>query len=233
MIAMPSARSPSTPFRLAGFWRSLATYRVRIGLRLKGLAFEETSIDLLAGEQHRDDFVRRSPQHAVPVLDLGEGRFLTQSLAILEYLEEIAPTPSLWPDDAHDRALARQFALIAIADSHPLIVPRVRRQLTERFGADHAAVEDWARHWLTYGLRAMEARLAARQGGSATAFCFADRPGIADIALAAQCKGAELFSLPLDGCPLLRAAFERCMAEPAFTETAPLAIRDRSGAASA
>jgi maleylpyruvate isomerase len=229
---MPPAQSPSTPYQLAGFWRSLATYRVRIGFRLKGLAFDETSIDLLAGEQHRDDFVRQSPQHAVPVLDLGEGRLLTQSLAILEYLEEVAPAPSLWPEDVYDRALARQFALIAIADSHPLIVPRVRRQLTERFNADHAAVEDWARHWLTYGLGAMEAHLAARKGRAATTFCFADRPGIADIALASQCKGAELFSLSLDGYPAVRSVLDRCIAEPAFTETAPLAIRDRATAAS-
>ncbi|HYZ25612.1 MAG TPA: maleylacetoacetate isomerase [Geminicoccaceae bacterium] len=216
------------PLQLFGFWRSLATYRVRIGLRLKGLAWAEEIVDLLKGEQYEESFAARNPQQRLPVLVLQNGRLLAQSLAILEYLEETRPQPPLWPEDPYDRALARQFALISIADSHPLIVPRIRHHLARTFGADEAAIEAWGRHWMDQGLAAMEA-LLARPGRAQGGFCFGDAPGIADIALASHCAGAGYFNCPLDPYAGVRAVLDRCMALPAFSETHPLQVKTAMG----
>jgi maleylpyruvate isomerase len=218
------------PLQLFGFWRSLATYRVRIALRLKGLAWAEETVDLVKGEQYRDAFAARNPQQRLPVMVLDDGRLLAQSLAILEYLEESRPQPPLWPKDLYQRALARQFALVSIADAHPLIVPRVRHHLAEQFGADEAAIEAWGRHWIDQGLRAMEALLARPERPRAT-FCYGDLPGIADIALASHCAGAGYFDCPLEPYAQVRAVLERCLAMPAFSETHPLAIKAAAGGA--
>jgi len=216
------------PLQLFGFWRSLATYRVRIGLRLKGIAWTEEIVDLLKGEQYEESFAARNPQQRLPVLVLDDGRMLAQSLAILEYLEEVRPEPPLWPEDRYQRALARQFALISIADSHPLIVPRIRHHLARTFGADEAAIEAWGRHWMDQGLAAMEA-LLARPERPQGAFCHGETPTIADIALASHCAGAGYFDCPLDPYRRVRAVLERCMALPAFSETHPLALKAATG----
>jgi maleylacetoacetate isomerase len=216
------------PLQLFGFWRSLATYRVRIGLRLKGFAWTEEIVDLLSGQQYRESFAARNPQQRLPVLVLSDGRVLAQSLAILEYFDEVRPEPPLWPEDPYQRALARQFALISIADSHPLIVPRIRHHLARTFGADEAAIEAWGRHWMDQGLAAMEA-LLARPERAQGAFCSGDGPGIADIALASHCAGAGYFNCPLDAYPAVRGVLERCMALPAFSETHPLAVKAATG----
>jgi maleylpyruvate isomerase len=155
---------------------------------------------------------------------LDDGRSLAQSLAILEYLEESRPQPPLWPKDLYQRALARQFALVSIADAHPLIVPRVRHHLAQQFGADEPAVEAWGRHWIDQGLRAMEALLARPERPQAN-FCYGDLPGIADIALASHCAGAGYFDCPLEPYARVRAVLEGCLAMPAFSETHPLAIK--------
>jgi maleylacetoacetate isomerase len=218
------------PLQLFGFWRSLATYRVRIALRLKGLHWMEETIDLLKGEQYEGSFAARNPQQRLPVLLLDDARSLAQSLAILEYLDEVHPQPALWPENRYQRALARQFALISIADSHPLIVPRVRRYLAETCGADEAAIDAWGRHWMDQGLRAMEA-LLARPERSQGPFCYGDTPGIADIALASHCAGAGYFDCPLNPYAGVQAILERCMALPAFSETHPLVIKAATGAA--
>ena len=210
--------------QMFGFWRSLATYRVRIALRLKGIAWEEEVVDLLKGEQYQQSFAARNPQQRLPVLVLDDGRMLAQSLAILEYLEERQPEPSLWPQDRYERARARQFALISIADSHPLIVPRIRHHLAATFGADEAAIEAWGRHWMDQGLHAMEALLASPERGGHR-FCYGEAPGIADIALASHCAGAGYFNCPVDPYPGVQANLERCMALPAFSETHPLAVK--------
>ena len=210
--------------QMFGFWRSLATYRVRIALRLKGVAWHEEVVDLLKGEQYQESFAARNPQQRVPVLVLEDGRMLAQSLAILEYLEERQPEPSLWPGDCYERARARQFALISIADSHPLIVPRIRHRLAETFGADEAAIEAWGRHWMDQGLRAMEALLASPERDEHR-FCYGDAPGIADIALASHCAGAGYFHCPMEPYASVQAVLERCMALPAFSETHPLAVK--------
>ena len=221
--------APTEPLQLFGFWRSLATYRVRIGLRLKDIDWTEEIVDLLKGEQYEESFAARNPQQRLPVLMLSDARALTQSLAILEYLDEVYPEPALWPEDRDQRALARQFALISIADSHPLIVPRVRRYLAETFGADEAAIEAWGRHWMDQGLGAMEA-LLARPERPQGAFCYGDTPGIADIALASHCAGAGYFNCPLEPYAGVQEILERCMALPAFSETHPLVIKAATGA---
>jgi maleylpyruvate isomerase len=222
--------APSEALQLFGFWRSLATYRVRIGLRLKGIDWTEEIVDLLKGQQYEESFAARNPQQRLPVLMLDDARALAQSLAILEYLDEVHPEPALWPENRDQRALARQFALISIADCHPLIVPRVRRYLAETFGADEAAIEAWGRHWMDQGLGAMEA-LLARPERPQGAFCYGDTPGIADIALASHCAGAGYFNCPLDPYAGVQAILERCMALPAFSETHPLVLKAATGAA--
>lgn len=207
---------------LLGFWRSLATYRVRIALALKGISYTEDSINLLAGEQFAGEVSRLNPQCSVPVM-LHQGSTLTQSLAILEYIEECYPIPPLLPNNALDRARVRAFALISIADTHPLTVPRTRKQLAERFNASDDDIEAWAAHWSKLGLQAMESRLQERAG--ATKYCFSDEPGLADIGLASQVTGAEFFGVAVDNFPVIAAVMTQLYARDEFVLTAPQVIR--------
>src|SRR5438552_13838464 len=140
-----------------GFWRSAASFRVRIALNLKGLAYEETMVDLDAGEQYVPAYTAINPQSAVPSVFVDDGPPLTQSLAIIEYLEEVHPLPALLPADARGRARVRSLALLFAADHHPLIVPRVRRYLTEQFKLDDEQRNAWIRHWFREGLAQAEA----------------------------------------------------------------------------
>ncbi len=146
---------------LHSFWLSLATYRVRIALNLKGVVFEERTHDLSLGRQRDAAFLAVNPAGAVPALEGATPEPLTQSLAIIEWLEETHPAPPLLPSDAAGRARVRAMFQLTAADTHPLVVPRVRAQLKHRFGADDAAVADWAAHWFREGLRAYEALLPA------------------------------------------------------------------------
>lgn len=211
-----------TQLKLYGFWRSLATYRVRIAMALKGIEWSEESVDLLKGRQFDPKFTGLNPQSMLPVLETDDGA-LTQSLAILEYLDEIRPEPPLLPTGALERARVRSFALISIADSHPLVVPRVRKHLAQTFGADEHAVEAWGRHWLQLGLEAMEARLKARP--SQSDFCFGPAPGLADIALGSHMAGARIFGCGFDQVPTVNAIAGRCMAMDAFSSTSPMALK--------
>lgn len=209
-------------FRLYGFWRSLATYRVRIAMALKGISWREDSVDLLEGRQFDAFFRGLNPQSMLPVLETGDG-ILSQSLAIMEYLDETHPEPPLLPADAGQRAQVRSFALISIADSHPLVVPRIRKHLAQTFGADEETVEAWGRHWLQLGLEAMQQRLAARETQSD--FCFGDAPGLADIALASHAAGSRIFGCSFDTVPAVHAIAERCMKLDAFSKNSPQALK--------
>ena len=199
--------------KLYGFWRSLATYRVRIALRLKNIPFEETEVDLLTGAQFKPDFDAVNPQHAVPVLE-HEGHRLIQSLPIIEYLEETFPQTPLLPADAAGRARVRALAQIAASDVHPLIVPRVRNFLSAEMGLDEPQKLRFIQHWFGVGSLALEAKLAREsETGS---FAHGNTLTLADAVLASHVVGARLFKTDLSGAPKLTALVDRCLALPAF-----------------
>ena len=173
-------------FELFSFWRTSATYRVRVAFNLKGVQPREHNVNLDAGEQRSTAFLEINPMAAIPALvDHGPGQpgtALTQSLAILEFLDETYPTPALLPADAHGRARVRSLAALLAADTHPLITPRVKKYLTTAGGFDDAAWRAWQIHWFSTGLQALEQRLASEpQTGT---FCHGDQPTLADICLA-------------------------------------------------
>ena len=208
--------------KLFGYWRSQATYRVRIALALKGLEWEETPVDVLSNAQYAGEIAQHNPQHAVPVL-IDNGRPLTQSLAIIEYLEERYPRPHLLPEDPYMRAQVRSFALISVADSHPFQVPRVGTYLATQLSASEADIKSWAQYWQTQALQAMEARLAQRQ--HATPYCFSDTPALADICLAAQVSSAMLLDTPTETYTAVHAVYTRCLKLDAFAAHSPQALK--------
>jgi maleylacetoacetate isomerase len=206
--------------RMYGFWRSAASFRVRIALNLKGLEFAEEMIDLDAGEQHAAAYRAINPQAVVPSLFIDDGPPLTQSLAILEYLEETHPTPALLPDDARGRARVRALALIWAADHHPLIVPRIRRYLADALHQDEAARAAWIRHWFREGLAIGETRLAAE--AETGRFCHGDTPTIADLCLMSQAMGARGFKVDFSELPTISRIVEGCLSLDAFARALPL-----------
>ena len=208
--------------KLYGFWRSLATYRVRVALALKGIEVEEVSIDILQGKQFTDEYKALNPQSVVPALVVDqEGPPLFQSLAILEYLEDTAPQPPLLPVDARGRARVRGLALIAVADGHPLIVPRIRAYLEKEMGLDEAARNKWLAHWTSKALEAIEAHLANEK--ETGRFCHGDEPTMADICLAGQVIAATAyFKCDTSKTPVAMRIYGECMKLPAFANSHPL-----------
>lgn len=201
---------------LYDYWRSGAGYRVRIGLNLKGLAYERHAIDLRAGA-HRDPAYRAiSPQGLVPALIRGE-RVLTQSLAILEWLDETYPRPRLLPRDPMDRALVRSMALLIAADIHPIGNLRVLNALRTGYGAGEAQVQAWIARWITEGFEALE-RLVEQHGGG---FAFGDTPTLADCCLAPQIYAAERFKVDITGFPRIVEAYGKAASLTAFADAYP------------
>jgi maleylacetoacetate isomerase len=217
MNPMPDG-GPGAAVTLYGFWRSLATFRVRAALNLKGVPYEERMVDLLQGDQLREPFHSINPQHVLPVLEHG-GQRLTQSLPIIEYIDETWTQDPLLPADAASRARVRALAQITASDAHPLVVPRVRNLLESDFGIDEAGRMRWARHWLDEGSAAIEAALAAGPSGR---YAHGDRVTIADLALVSHVIGARLFGSNLSRAPLLEALANRCLALDAFARAHPL-----------
>ena len=210
------------PMKLYGFWRSLATYRVKVALALKDIKVDEVSIDLLKGEQHNPDYTAVNPQAVVPALVLDDGGPpLFQSLAILEYLEETRPHPPLLPKDPRGRARVRALALISAADGHPLVVPRIRTYLEKEMHQDEAARNKWLAHWSLKALEAIESHLKnERETGR---FCHGDSVTMADICLAGQVIGAAgYFKCDLSGVPTAMRVYEECMKIDAFSRAHPL-----------
>ncbi len=201
------------PLEIYGFWRSQAMYRLRVALKLKGVAYAEIPVNLDGGEQDTPEFRRISPMGSVPAL-IADGTALTQSLAILEWLEETHPEPPLLPADPLGRARVRSIASVVVADSHPLIVPRVKRYLTEHAGFDAARWKAWQTYFFTAGLQGVEARLAA--GGGTGCFCHGDKPTIADICLAGLAAGAKTFGIAVADVPTVDRIVDACLALPAF-----------------
>jgi len=203
------------------YWRSQAAFRVRIALRLKGIAIEKVTLDLLRGDQFAASYQALNPEGVVPILIDGAGEPLTQSLAILEYLDEKYPDPPLLPAELRARAHARAIAQMVAMDAHPFIVPRVRKYLAEELGLDEATRGRWVRHWLDAGSRAVEQVLARdpRTGR----FCVGDRPTIADICLAAHLTSGKLFGgrEPAD-FPTAGRIYQNCMQLEAFAAEHPL-----------
>jgi maleylacetoacetate isomerase len=200
-----------------GFWRSIASFRVRVALRLKGLPFEEIPIDILSGEQFKPEYAAVNAERVVPTF-IHDGHSIFQSMAILEYLDELQPEPRLLPRDAKERAYARSLALVSIADAHPLVVPRVRNHLVKAFGADARAIEEWGKHWTIEGLATYE-RLFGRRAPSP--FAVGSEPGIADIGIAGQVVAAQYFKVGLSDFPAVAQLAERCFAMPAFATSHP------------
>jgi maleylacetoacetate isomerase len=208
--------------KLYGFWRSLATYRVRVAMTLKGLQADEVSIDLLKGKQNTDEYLAVNPQGVVPALLLDDGGPpLFQSLAILEYLDETHPRPPLLPKDARGRARVRGLSLIAAADGHPLVTPRIRQYLEKEMRQDEAARNRWLAHWTMRALDAMEAHLGREK--ETGRFCHGDQVSMADICLASQSIAAlAYFNCDTSGVPAVMRIYNQCMEIDAFSRAHPL-----------
>ncbi len=186
---------------LYDYWRSSAAYRVRIALNLKGVAYEQRSIDLAAGDQKGDAYRAINPQGLVPMLEI-DGHKLTQSLSIIMYLATRIPEPLLLPADPAEAAHVRSMALAIACDIHPLNNLRVLKYLKGPLGQEQAAIDAWIAHWISEGFAALEAMAATRAGQ----FLFGDEPTIADVCLVPQMYNARRFDVPLDPYPTLRRA---------------------------
>ena len=205
---------------LFSFWRSLATYRVRIALNLKGLNAEVIEVNLMKGHQRDPQFRAVNPMMAIPALVDGEGPALFESLAIIEYLDEVHPKPPLLPSDPKARARVRGLAQIVAADSHPLIVPRVREYLAAEFKVDEAGVMKWAQHWHKAALTGLEQHLASEKDTGT--YCQGEQITLADICLASQAAGASFFKVDLAPYPTVARIVATCMKNDAFARAHPL-----------
>jgi maleylacetoacetate isomerase len=203
--------------QIYGFWRSIASFRVRVALQLKGLSFEEIPIDILSGEQFKPEYEAVNAERVVPTF-IHNGHSIFQSLPIIEYLDDIRPKPRLLPEDVKERAYARSLALMTVADSHPLVTPRVRNYLAKAFGADTEAIEGWGRHWTTEGLATYERLLTQR---APAPFALGAEPGLADICVAGQVVTAQYLKLELGPFPTVALLAERCFEIPAFATSHP------------
>ena len=206
--------------KMFGFWRSAASFRVRCALNLKGLPYVEEMIDIDVGEQYAPGYKQANPQSAVPTVIVDGGLPLTQSLAILEYLDETFPQPALLPADALGRARVRSLALLFAADHHPLIVPRIRRYLTDVLKVDDAKRNEWIKHWFGEGLSQAEARLA--NDPLTGRFCHGDTPTIADLCLISQVMGARGFKVDVTDMPTVLRIADACLAIDAIARAQPL-----------
>jgi maleylacetoacetate isomerase len=201
---------------LHDYFRSSAAYRVRIALRLKGVDHDSVSVDLRTGAQKCEAYRARNPQGFVPMLEM-DGLKLTQSLAIIAFLEAVRPEPRLLPADPADQAHVRAMALTIACDIHPLNNLRVLHYLRDALGQDEPARDLWYAHWITEGLGPLEALAAPRAG----AFLFGDAPSLADVCLVPQLYNARRFNVPLDAYPTLLRAEANAQALDAFAEAAP------------
>ena len=214
----------TTPrFELYSYWRTAAAYRVRVALRLKGLTWDEHNVNLDAGEQRGEAFLKINPMGAVPALIDREGASrasITQSIAILEYLEEVAPTPALLPSDPAGRARVRAIALALAADTHPMITGRVKKYLIGNGGFNDDMFRAWQTNWLTLGLQAVEKRLASElETGKC---CHGDSVTHADICLASLLAVIPIFKIDVPGIPTIRRIMGPIMQQDAFVQAEPM-----------
>ena len=203
------------------YYRSSAAYRVRIALNLKGMPYTAVPVHLVKdGGQHRSAAYRaRNPQALVPAFELEDGTVLTQSLAIMEYLDEVQPEPALLPADAIGRARVRALAQAIACDLHPVNNLRVLQYLSQQLGISAEQKDAWYRHWVATGLQGLEALLADHP--STGRFCHGDTPTLADCCLVPQLYNARRFQCPLDAYPTIQRIAAACETLPAFQQAVP------------
>ena len=211
--------------QLYSFFRSGTSHRLRIALNLKGLATEYVAVDLRTEAHQSAEYKALNPQGLVPTL-VKDGKVMTQSPAIIEWLEETHPTPALLPTTPDDRAHVRALAAMVACDIHPINNRRILEYLRHTLKTDEAAINTWCGHWITQGFDAYEAMLAADQRRGA--FSFGDRPGLADVYLVPQVESARRFKLDMARWPLITAVDAACMALAAFQKAAPAQQPDAS-----
>jgi maleylacetoacetate isomerase len=224
-----TAMTTSPRFELYSFWRTSATYRVRVACRYKGIATLEHNVNLDAGEQRSSAFLKINPMGAIPAfVDTADDASakphtphtpITQSMAILEFLEESQPSPALLPSDLHGRARVRSLALLLTADTHPLITPRVKKYLMTQANFDDAAWRAWQINWFTTGLQALDQRLATEP--ETGIYCHGDAISMADICLASILVVMRVFKIEVADIPTAMRIMAECEKHPAFINSAP------------
>jgi maleylacetoacetate isomerase/maleylpyruvate isomerase len=208
--------------KLYNYFRSSASFRVRIALQLKGLPYDYVSVHLAKGEHKRPEFASLSAEGLVPLLETDDGLRLTQSMAIIEYLDEIHPQPALLPGNAAERARVRALSQIVACEIHPLNNLRVLKYLVHDLKAEEGAKNTWYQHWVALGLQAYEARLGEAPG----VFSHGESPTLADCCLVPQIFNAQRFNCDLSPYPRTLAVFDACMQLPAFQKAQPSACPD-------
>jgi maleylacetoacetate isomerase len=212
--------------KLFNYFRSSASFRVRIALGLKGLHYDYISVHLAKGEHKQAAYADMSADQLVPLLELDDGTRLSQSMAIIEYLDDSHPEPPLLPRDALGRARVRALAQSIACEIHPLNNLRVLKYLAKEIAVNEDTKNTWYRHWVRSGLESFERQLALWPESE---FCFGNTPTLADCCLVPQIFNGQRFNTPLDGLPRTMAAFEACMALPAFQQAQPSACPDNEG----
>ncbi len=206
--------------KLYNYYRSTASYRVRIALYFKGLEYETIPVHLVnqGGEQHSEDYLNINPQAKVPTLE-DNGFIVTQSLAIIDYLEEKYPKPSLYPTDIKARAFCKSIANLIACDIHPLNNLSVLQYLTRQLNITEEQKLSWYQHWVTKGFTALESML--QKSAFPKNYCIETTPSVADICLVAQVYNAKRFNCPMHDYPLIQAINDRCLMLKPFSETSP------------
>jgi maleylacetoacetate isomerase/maleylpyruvate isomerase len=217
--------------KLHNYYRSSASFRVRIALALKGLAYEYEAVNLLRGEHKRDAYRAQVPDVLVPMLEI-DGHNLSQSMAIIEYLDETRPEPPLLPEEPLARAQVRALAQSVACEIHPLNNLRVLKYLTGTLKVEEEAKNTWYRHWVREGLESFERQLQALDsqrtsaGQGPSKYCFGMAPTLADCLLVPQIFNAKRFNVNLEGLPRTMAAFDACMQLKAFQDAQPSSCPD-------
>jgi maleylacetoacetate isomerase len=212
--------------KLHNYFRSSASFRVRIALELKGLGYEYLPVHLVKGEHKQEKYGAVSPARLVPTLETDDGQHLGQSMAIIEYLDETHPQPPLMPQDPVGRARVRALAQLISCEIHPLNNLRVLKYLVRELKVEEEAKNTWYRHWVRTGLEMYEAELARLPAGT---YSFGDTPTLADCCLVPQIVNGQRFNVDFGGLPRTMAAFEACMKLPAFQKAQPSNCPDNEG----
>jgi maleylpyruvate isomerase len=218
--------SADTELQLYTYYRSSAAYRVRIALELKQLTWQQIPINLLKGEHKQETYLKVNRQGLVPALATSEG-VITQSLAIIEYLDEVYPQPPLLPETAIDRAQVRAMAQQIAMEIHPLNNPKVTQFLTNNLGLEETDKMTWYRHWIAQGFTSFERRLNETDvTGSEAMYCFGNSASLADVCLIPQVANALRFDCPMEDYPTINAINKHCTALPAFIAASPKSQAD-------